>query len=220
MDWTINNAQNLFIRYGGQKWTAPNDQLGGIFTTDGSQSNGDVNNFHDLAIQWNVTISPTKVNSYTAHFQDFANTIGASPIHTFDWFTGWWCGHPIPNIAFADGTNVGLNPNVPQETLIRKYQFSDNFTWTHGTQNFKFGANWIYFAKMGGYFYSGLGYFMTFWDNPACIAAGACTGKGESGGIYPQGLQTPRALSSILIGRRQRFDGSAPMEFARPVLPG
>jgi hypothetical protein len=199
LDWTINNAQNLFVRYGGQKWTAPNDQLGGIFTTDGTQSNNDVNNFHDLAIQWNVTISPTKVNSYTAHFQDFANIIGASPLHTFTYPLQGGGTATIPNIAFADGTNVGLNINVPQETLIRKYQFSDNFTWTHGTQNFKFGANWIYFAKMGGYFYSGLGYFMTFWDNPACIAAGACTGKGESGGVYPQGLQTPGALSSISL---------------------
>ncbi len=197
LDWTINSAQNIFVRYGGQKWTAPNDQLGGIFTTDGSQSNSDVNNFHDLAFQWNTTISPTKVNQYTAHFQDFANTIGASPIHTFTYPLIGGGTAPIPNIAFADGTNVGLNINVPQETLLRKYQFSDNFTWTHGTQSFKFGANWIYFAKTGGYFYSGLGYFMTFWDNPACIAAGACTGPGESGGLYPQGLQTPGALSSI-----------------------
>ena len=152
-----------------------------IFTTDGTQSNSDVNNFHDLAFQWNTTISPTKVNQYTAHFQDFANTIGASPIHTFTYPLMGGGTAPIPNIAFADGTNVGLNINIPQETLIRKYQFSDNFTWTHGTQSFKFGANWIYFAKMGGYFYSGLGYFMTFWDNPACIAAGACTGQEKAG---------------------------------------
>ena len=81
---------------------------------------------------------------------------------------------PIPNFTFNDGTSVGTNVNVPQETLIRKYQFSDIFSWTHGTHNMKMGANWIYFAKMGGYFYSGLGYFMTFWDDPVCIQAGAC----------------------------------------------
>ena len=140
LDWTINSAQNIFVRYGGQKWTAPNDQLGGIFTTDGSQSNSDVNNFHDLAFQWNTTVSPTKVNQYTAHFQDFANTIGASPIHTFTYpLIGWWNGHDSQH-CLSDGTNVGINANVPQQTLIRKYQFSDNFTWTHGTHNFKFGA--------------------------------------------------------------------------------
>ena len=140
LDWTINNAQNMFVRYGGQKWTTPNDQLGAIFNTDGTQSNSDINNFHDLAIQWNVTISPTKVNQYTAHFQDFVNIIGASPIHLFTYPVVGGGTVTNPNISFSDGTNVGINANVPQQTLIRKYQFADNFTWTHGTHSFKFGA--------------------------------------------------------------------------------
>ncbi len=92
---------------------------------------------------------------------------------------------------------MGLNPNVPQETLIRKYQFRDNFTWAHGKQNWKFGGNWIYFAKMGGYFYSQLGYSMIFWDNPLCIEAGSC--PNGSGGIYPQGISTPGAVQEILL---------------------
>lgn len=197
LDWTINNQQNLFIRYGGQKWTTSNDQLGAIFTTDGTQGNNDVNNFHDLAIQWNVTVSPTKVNSYTAHFQDMANTIPAAPTHTFTYpvISGGTVTNPY--ILFSDGNSVGLNPNVPQETLIRKYQFADNFTWTHGVHNFKFGGNWIYFAKMGGYFYSQLGYSMVFWDDPICIAAGSC--PNGSGGLYPQGISTPGAVQEILL---------------------
>ena len=198
LDWTINSKQNIFVRFGGQWWNSPNDQLGSIFSTDGTQSNNDVNNFYDLAFQWNTTVSPTKVNSYTAHFQDFANKIPPSPIHTFTYPLVGGGTVLNPNISFSDGTNVGINPNVPQETLIRKYQFSDNFTWTHGTQNFKFGANWIYFSKMGGYFYSQLGYTLTFWDNPACMAAGDCT-VGGSGGLYPQGIQTPGALKEILL---------------------
>ena len=85
-----------------------------------------------------------------------ANTIPAAPIHSFTYPVAGG-GTTNPNITFADGTNVGININVPQQTLIRKYQFSDNFTWTHGKHNIKFGGNWIYFAKMGGYFYSRLG---------------------------------------------------------------
>ena len=197
LDWTVKSNQNMFLRYGGQRWTAPNDQLVPPFNTDGTQSNSDVNNFHDLVIQYNVTLSPTVVNQFNAHFQDMANTIGASPIHTFTYPV---VGGTVtnPNIAFADGTNVGINANVPQETLVRKYQFSDNFTWAHGKQNWKFGVNWIYFAKMAGYFYSRYGYTLTFWDNPACMGAGDCTG-GPSAALYAQGLQTPGALSDILL---------------------
>ena len=198
LDWTLNSAQNIFVRYGGQKWTTSNDQLGAIFNTDGTQANNDINNFHDLAFQWNVSISPTKVNQYTAHFQDMVNLIPASPLHLFTYPLEGGGTITNPNISFSDGTNVGINANVPQETLIRKYQFADNFTWTHGTHAFKFGANWIYFAKTGGYFYSQQGYTLTFWDNPACIAAGDCT-VGGSGGLYPQGLQTPGALKEILL---------------------
>src|SRR5208337_84692 len=73
LDWTINAKQNAFLRYGGQKWTTANDQLGAIFTTDGTQGNNDINNFHDLAIQYNYTVSPTKVNSFNVHFQDMVN---------------------------------------------------------------------------------------------------------------------------------------------------
>jgi hypothetical protein len=199
LDWTINSSQNIFVRYGGQKWTALNDQVStsGVFFTDGTQGSNDINNFHDLAFQWNVTISPSKVNSYTAHFQDMANTIPALPTHTFTYPVVGGSTVTNPFIFFADGTSVGLNPNVPQETLIRKYQFADNFTWTHGTHNFKFGANWIYFAKMGGYFYSQLGYTLNFWDDPVCIAAGAC--PNGSGGVYPQGISTPGAVSEILL---------------------
>lgn len=198
MDWTINQKNNFFVRFGGQWWNSPNDQLGSIFSTDGTQSNNDVNNFYDLAIQLNTTVSPTMVNSYTAHFQDFVNKIPPAPIHTFTYPVAGGGTLINPNILFADGTNVGINANVPQETLIRKYQFSDNFTWSHGKQNYKFGANWIYFSKMGGYFYSQYGYTMTFWDNPACMAAGNCT-VGGSGGLYPQGIQTPGALQDILL---------------------
>jgi len=197
LDWTINARQNAFLRYGGQKWTTTNDQVGAIFTTDGTQGNNDINNFHDLAIQYNFTVSPTKVNSFNVHFQDMVNKIPPLPTHTFTYPVEGGGTVTNPYILFNDGNSVGLNPNVPQETLIRKYQFRDDFTWSHGTHNLKFGGNWLYFAKMGGYFYSQNGYSITFWDDPVCIAAGTC--PNGSGGIYPQGISTPGAVQDILL---------------------
>jgi hypothetical protein len=198
LDYKINDRQNLSVRYGRQKWTAPNDQLGNPFITDGTQSNSDINNFHDLTISHNLTLSTNKVNSLNLHFQDMVNTIPQSPLNTFTYPVVGGGTVTNPNILLADGSSVGINANVPQQTLIRKYQFRDDFNWMHGKHNMKFGGNEIYFAKMGGYFYSQLGYTISLWDNPACIAANNCDTTG-SGGLYPAGLETPGAVQDILL---------------------
>jgi len=197
LDYKINDKQNMFVRYGRQKWTNPNDQLGNTnspFTADASQSNTDTNNFHDLTIAHNYTISSNKVNSLNVHFQDMVNAILASPTHSFTYPLADGSTTTNPNILFSDGSNSGLNTNVPQETLIRKYQLRDDFNWMKGKHNFKFGGNWIYFAKMGGFFFSALGYNLTFFDDPICIAAGSCP---QTGALYPQGLSTPGAVREV-----------------------
>ena len=90
--------------------------------------------------------------SYTVHFQDIANTIPSAPLNSFTYPVAGGGTVTNPNITFADGTTVGTNVNVPQETLIRKYQFSRQLhAGRTARTTMKFGANWIYFAKMGGY---------------------------------------------------------------------
>ncbi|HVM92047.1 MAG TPA: carboxypeptidase regulatory-like domain-containing protein [Terriglobales bacterium] len=197
LDYKLNDKQNLFLRYGRQKWTVPNDQLGTPFNSDGTQGTTDINNFHDLTLAHNWTVATNKVNTFNFHIQDMVNIIGDAPTNTFTYPLSDGSTIQNPNIAFGDGTNVGINVNVPQETLIRKYQFKDDFNWSHGKHDMKFGANWIYFAKLGGYFYSQYGYTMTFWDNPACIGTGSC--PDGTGGVYPEGLQTPGAVHDILL---------------------
>jgi carboxypeptidase family protein len=197
LDYKLGSAHNFFLRYGRQKWTNPNDQVGNLsspFRADGTQSNTDLNNFHDLSIGYNYAISSTKVNSLTVHFQDMVNAILAAPTHTFTYPVDGGGTWPNPNIIFSDGTQVGQNVNVPQETLIRKYQLRDDFNWIHGKHNFKFGGNWIYFAKMGGFFFFGAdGYQLTFFDDPVCIANNDCA----TGNLYPNGISTPGAVRDL-----------------------
>jgi hypothetical protein len=195
MDWNITQRQNAFLRFGWQKWTTTNDQLINPFTSDGSQGNTDLNIFYDLALQYNFTISPSKVNSFNFHIQDFSNIIPAAPTRTFTYPLQGGSSIVNPYMFFSDGNSVGQNPNVPQQTLLRKYQFSDTFSWTKGTHNLKFGANEIYFAKTGGYFYSQLGYTLQFWDDPVCIQTNTCS----NGALYPQGVSTPGAVEDILL---------------------
>ncbi|HWR36554.1 MAG TPA: TonB-dependent receptor [Clostridia bacterium] len=200
LDYHISNQQTAYIRYGREKWTNPNDQLGNPIVTDISQANSDTNQFHDLAIGHNFTFATNKVNSLTLHFQDFVNAILAAPGRTFTYpiAGGGEATNPeicfIPDQGCGSGTapEIGQNVNVPQQTLIRKYQVRDDFSWTVGRHNQKFGVNWIYLAKLGGFFFFGAnGYQITFFDKPSDILGN--TAK------YPQGFATPGAVQSILF---------------------
>lgn len=192
LDWRISDKQSVYLRYGRQRWIQPNDQLGVPFTTDASQTNSDTNNFHDFVISHNYTVSPTKVNSFYVHFQDMVNAILAAPSRTFTLPVAGGGTATNPEIIFPGAEEIGQNVNVPQQTLIRKYQFRDDFSWTHGRHNMKFGANWIYLAKLGGFFFFGAnGYQITFWDDPSVITSNRTR--------YPQGFATPGAVQSILF---------------------
>ncbi len=199
MDWHINDRQSLSARYGREKWTNPNDQLGSPFVTDLSQTNSDVNQFHSLVISHNFLVSPTKINTFAVQFQDFFNGILPSPGRTFSLQTENGGTAVNPEICFkpnpgcgggAPEVEVGQNVNVPQSTFIRKYQFRDDFNWNHGPHSMHFGANYIYLAKLGGSFFFGAnGYQVTFLDNPSVILGNVAA--------YPQGLATPGAVQEL-----------------------
>lgn len=200
IDHHISDRQTMFYRYGRQRWSVPNDQLGNPFQADGTQSNTDLNNFHDLTIGHTYVISSNKVNSLNLHFQDMVNAILGSPTSNFTYPLAGGGTATNPNLNFPDGTQTGENVNVPQETLIRKYQIRDDFSWTHGRHNMKMGVNWIYFAKTGGFFFFGAnGYQAFFWDDPRCVATGSCPGPNGSGGVYAAGLSTPGAVKELLF---------------------
>lgn len=189
IDHSISNKQNMNYRYGRQRWINPNDQLGNPFTADLSQTQTDTNQFHDFNVQHNYTISTNKVNSFNAHFQDFVNAILEAPQRRFTLPVAGGGTATNPNIVFPNA-EIGTNVNVPQQTLIRKYQFRDDFTWTYNRHNMKFGVNYIYLAKLGGFFFFGAnGYQVTFWDNPSTILANTTT--------YPQGFATPGAIREL-----------------------
>lgn len=199
LDWKPSDKQSFSARYGREKWTNPNDQLGNPFVTDLSQTNSDVNQFHSMVISHNYIFAPTKLNTFTVQFQDFFNGILASPGRTFSLPTAAGGTAVNPEICFkpnpgcgggAPEVEVGQNVNVPQATFIRKYQFRDDFSLIHGSHNMKFGVNYIYLAKLGGYFYFGAnGYQITFWDDPSVILSDPIT--------YPQGLATPGAVQEL-----------------------
>jgi Carboxypeptidase regulatory-like domain len=192
-DWHISDRQNMFFRYGRERWVSPNDQgtaVAGSTIADLTEANDNINQFHSLVMQHNFTVSANKLNSFSFQFQDFVNAIPATPTRTFTLPVAGGGTTTNPLVTFPDA-ELGQNGNVPQQTLIRKYQFRDDFSWSRGRHNMKFGANYIYAAKVGGFFFFGAnGYEVDFFDDPLDIF-------GSKKAFYPQGLATRGALSAI-----------------------
>jgi hypothetical protein len=190
VDHRISDRQNMSYRYGRERWENPNDQLGNPFVTDLTETQGDTNQFHDLVVQHNYSFSSTKVNSINIHFQDFVNAILQAPTGTFTLPVAGGGTATNPNIIFPSNAEIGTNVNIPQLTTIRKYQVRDDFSWILGRHNMKMGVNYIYLAKLGGFFFFGAnGYQIFFWDDPTTILANPAA--------YPQQFATPGAVREI-----------------------
>ncbi len=201
VDHHISDRQNMFYRYARERWETTNDQ-GAI--ADLTETNGNTNQFHSLVIQHNYAFASNKVNSASAHFQDFVNAIPATPQRTFTLPVAGGGTTTNPNIVFPNA-EMGQNTNVPQQTLIRKYQLRDDFSWTRNRHNMKLGVNYIYLAKLGGFFFFGAnGYQIMFFDDPTDIL-------GSKAAFYPQGFATPGAVQEIT------FSGGSGSTFQPPA---
>ena len=177
VDHNISDRQRVSYRWAQQNNSSPNDQVANPADTDLTGGNTDTNRFLDMVINHSYSLSPTKVNQFTAHFQDFVNKINGVTTN--------------PNLIFPslpDG--VGANVNTPQETDIRKFQFRDDFSMQIGSHNLKLGISETYMPRFGGSFYFGAnGYQITFFDDPSKITSDTLH--------YPQGFATPGAVSEL-----------------------
>lgn len=176
IDHNLTSNQSMFYRFSYQKNNSPNDQVANPATTDLTGGNTTDNKLYSFVVNHTYTISPTKLNQFTFHFQDFNNSILGVTTN--------------PRITFPGGVEIGANVNVPQATSERKYQFRDDFSLQAGSHNLKFGVNYIN-TELGGFFFFGSrGYTVTFFDSPLTI-------RNNTNGLYPQGFATPGAVQNI-----------------------
>jgi hypothetical protein len=174
VDHRVSDKQSMFYRYSYQKNNSPNDQVDPGQPSDLTGGNTNDNHLHSLVVNHSYAISPTKLNVFTFHFQNFVNAI----LGITD----------KPNILFPS-VQTGANANVPQKTTVRKYQIRDDFSWQIGTHSLKLGMNYIP-TTLGGFFFFGAnGYQIAFFDDPLTILSDKST--------YPQGFATPGAVQSI-----------------------
>lgn len=176
VDHRLTDRQTMFYRFAYQKNSSPNDQVGNPAGTDLTGGNTDNNKLYSFVTNHTWTLSSTKVNQFSFHFQDFNNAILGITTN--------------PQLNFPGGISIGANTNVPQATLERKFQFRDDFSWQAGKHGMKFGTNYIH-TKLGGFFFFGSkGYTISWFDSPLTI-------KNNTNGKYPQGFATPGAVANI-----------------------
>lgn len=175
VDHKLSSKQTMFYRFAYQNNSSPNDQVANPASTDLSGGNTTTNKLYSFVVNNTYTISSTKLNQFTFHFQDFKNAILGITTN--------------PRLVFPGSIEIGANVNVPQATEERKFQFRDDFSWLAGNHSLKFGTNYIY-TKMGGFFFFGSsGYTVTFFDLPSVITTNTVR--------YPQGFATPGAVQNI-----------------------
>ncbi|PYT03345.1 MAG: hypothetical protein DMF65_04350, partial [Acidobacteria bacterium] len=94
---------------------------------------------YSFVVNHTYTLSPTSLNQFTFQFQRFQNDILSVTTN--------------PNIVFPS-VQSGANVNVPQETIERKFQFRDDYSWLAGRHSLKAGVNYIN-TKLDGFFFFG-----------------------------------------------------------------
>jgi hypothetical protein len=109
---SLNSAQYLSIRYGRNNNSFP----------DGAAPNrtpdnwGDATNeFNSINVNHNWVIGSSKLNEFIFQYADFTSQIAARTTAPFR--------------QFPNGVLTGSNPNAPQATEQRKFQFRDDFSW-------------------------------------------------------------------------------------------
>jgi len=174
IDHRLTGNQSMFYRFAYQKNDSPNDQVSNPARTDLSGGNLTTNKLYSFVVNHSYTISPTKLNQFVFHVQDFKNEILGVTTK--------------PRLVFGN-VEIGPNVNTPQATLERKYQFRDDFSMLAGNHGLKFGGNYIY-TDLGGYFFFGSsGYTVTFFDQPTVITSNTVR--------YPQGFASRGAVQNI-----------------------
>ena len=192
VDHRLNDSQTMFYRFSYQKNSSPNDQIGVPANADLTGGNTNDNKLYSFVANHTWTVSPTKLNQWSFHFQDFKNEIlGVTE---------------RPNLVFPGGIQTGRNVNVPQSTLERKFQIRDDFSWQIDNHGLKFGINYID-TELGGFFFAALGYQLNFFDSPSVITSNTTR--------YPQGFATPGAVRTLQFSAG---DGTHNQNFSQLAL--
>jgi hypothetical protein len=147
-DYQLDSTNTLMARYSFNRSTDTNQASAASVTPSSSatERQKSLNRFNSLVTSWTKTLSATKVNNVTFHFDTFLNSIPEFPnsVPTTN-PTGLASTNELIFPDLADGVNF----NVPQSTHLNRYQVGDTFTWAWGKQTLHFGGAYQYAKAFG-----------------------------------------------------------------------
>ena len=123
--FSVSNEISLTYRYGHDLEESPDVQSLTGFSAGSSIHTYD----HDLQGAWYHQLSPAMQNEARVQWDYYSfNVIPNQPGEV---------GLQIPGFI----NNLGSNIFLPNRTILRRYEFADNFTVVHGRHTFKFGGS-------------------------------------------------------------------------------
>ena len=173
LDGKLSDKHTMFVKWAEQTNTALNDQAG---ITDESSGNFSKNTLYQGTLGFNSAISPTLVNQFVFAYQYWNNLIDSGTFAPFLTFPG-------------AGVTFGTNPNIPQQSIQKKFQIRDDMFLTAGNHGLKYGIDYVLIPKLGGFFRTPPTPNLTFIHNPSVIATDKT--------LYPQGFATPGAVQAL-----------------------
>jgi outer membrane receptor protein involved in Fe transport len=128
----LNAANYLSVRYGRNTNSQP---YGATLRNAPSAWSISENSFNSINLNHNWVVGGSKLNEFIFQYADFRNHIPQSS-------EGVW--HIFPG-----GVRAGANPNTPQTTEQKKWQFRNDFSWGVTGRggighDLKAGVNWIH----------------------------------------------------------------------------
>ena len=222
-DFRLNAANSMIVRYAREDNKRENDFIGGNTLRSGGALN---TNVIDSVIAKNTTVfGSNMLNEALVLFQYFDNNITAND-------------NANPGISAPDFT-FGASVNTPQQTIQRRWQFKDDFTFRKqgwgGDHDLKVGGE-IVQSHYGGFFIPTLYGFFNFSERlpgntiEAYLNAVADTFTGSAGtneaddnwtsvGIYFQDDFRPTNRLTLNLGLRYELQtGPYSNNFQTPVL--
>lgn len=193
LNYTVNSAHSLFIRYAGQNGTSGNDQFNQTEFTlshDLSAPSLNQNSLYSVVGGWTWIISPTKLNRVTFQRLHYRGDIDSSRIGTTE-----------DNLNFP--TFSAGRTYIRQLNIEDTIEARDDFSVQKGKHALKFGVDFEYATSWGVFIYQPG--FMNFFATPSAILSSyqdwqanpsGCTSI--TCGLYPNGLETVGAVSLIV----------------------
>jgi outer membrane receptor protein involved in Fe transport len=148
----LNTAQYLAVRYGRNTNSQPYGAGPLAPVNNWGESK---NSFNSINVNHNWVLGGSKLNEFIFQYADFSNAITANSLDAYQ--------------IFPNGVTIGQNPNTPQQTQQKKWQFRNDFSWHSAGMgglghDFKSGVNFINEPRLfitfnvgtGGYAYQHL----------------------------------------------------------------